>query len=99
MKPVPSSIRVGGKRIRIVVVKDLEDFGQYDHDKAEIRLASRVLAKASDLRETLRHEIMHAAMHISGIAFMDKFEEEAVVRCFDEIFFPAYDSLRTKYNL
>jgi len=99
VKPVPSSIRVGGKRIRIVVVKDLEDFGQYNHDKAEILLASRVTNKASDLRETLRHEIMHAAMHISGISFMEKFEEEAVVRCFEELFFPCWESLRTKYNL
>ena len=99
MKPVPSSVRVGGKRISIVVVKDLEDFGQYDHDKAEIRLASQVLAKASDLRETLRHEIMHAAMHISGISFMEKFEEEAVVRCFEDIFFPCWENLRAKYNL
>lgn len=98
MKPFPSSIRVGGKRIAVVVSKSLENYGEYDHDKAEIRLSSRVLTKSSDLRETLRHEIMHAALAVSGISFMEKFEEEVVVRCFEEIFFPCWDSLKARYN-
>jgi hypothetical protein len=93
VKPFPRSIHIGGKRVRITISKTLEAYGEYHHDKAEIRLASRVLAKASDLRETLRHEMMHAAMSISGIAFMEKFEEESVVRCFEEIFFPSYEKV------
>jgi hypothetical protein len=93
VKPFPSSVHIGGKRVRIVITKNLEAYGEYHHDKAEIRLSSRVLAKASDLRETLRHEMMHAAMSISGIAFMEKFEEESVVRCFEEIFFPCWSKV------
>ena len=90
MKNVPSSIRVGGRKVVITISENLENFGEYNHDKHEIKLSSRVLSKSSLLRETLRHEIMHAAMSISGISYIEKFEEEAVVRCFDEIFFPTW---------
>ena len=93
MQRLPSSVRIGGKRVSIVISKSIENFGEYHHDKAEIVLSSRVLTKASDLRETLRHEMMHAAMSISGISYLEKFEEEAVVRCFEEIFFPAYEKV------
>ena len=75
---------------------DLEEWGSYHHDLGEIWLATRALDKASTLRETLRHEIMHAALNISGVAFMEGFQEEAVVRCFEDIFFPAWHKLLPK---
>lgn len=78
---------------------NMECYGEYHHDKAEIRLSTKAMVKQSDLRETLRHEMMHAAMAISGVAFSERFEEEALVRCFEEIFFPAWDALRIKHNL
>lgn len=43
------------------------------------------------MRVTLRHELMHAALSISGIAYIDRLPEEAIVRCFDNLFFPAYE--------
>jgi hypothetical protein len=32
MKNIPSSVNVGGKRVRIRVVPDMEHWGEYDHD-------------------------------------------------------------------
>jgi hypothetical protein len=61
-KRVPTSVKVGGKRVRVRVILDLESWGEYLHDEAEIHLAPRTLLKASTLRETLRHELMHAAL-------------------------------------
>lgn len=98
MNGIPSSISVGGKRIRIRVIADLEAWGEYHHDKGEILIASRALAKRSTLRETLRHELMHAALSISGVAFSEGFQEEAVIRCFEDIFHPAWDRLHKKLN-
>lgn len=96
MKAIPKMIHVGGKKIRIVIKPDLDEWGSYHHDLAEIWISSRSLDKRSTLRETLRHEIMHASLAISGIAFMERFEEEAIVRCFDDIFFPAWERIQTK---
>ena len=74
----------------------MEEWGHYVHDDGIIRLSSRCLSKASTLRETLRHEMLHAALNISGAAFMDKFDEEVIVRAIDAIFFPAWDAMRKK---
>lgn len=98
MRNLPTSVYVGGKKLRIRIVSDLESWGEYHHDAAEIRISPKALSKASTLRETLRHEIMHAALAISGVSFMETFSEEAVVRCFDEIFFPAYEKLRERID-
>ena len=98
MRPIPASIRIGGKRVRIRVVTDMDAWGEYHHDLAEIRLSNRALSKASIVRETLRHEVMHAAMNIAGISYMEEFSEEAVVRCMDEIFFPCWDKLSAHLN-
>lgn len=98
MRPVPKSVTIGGKRIRIRVVPDMEDWGQYHHDLAEIHISARSTEKLSSLKSTLRHEIMHAALSISGVGFMTEFSEEATVRCFDEIFFPAWDALYVRLN-
>jgi len=71
------------------------EWGHYVHDDGVIRLASRCLSKASTLRETLRRKMLHAALNISGLAFMERFDEEAIVRALD-LFFPAWDSMRKK---
>lgn len=95
-KRIPTSVSVGGKRVRIRVIPELESWGEYHHDEAEIHLAPRTLLKAITLRETLRHELMHAALSISGVGFAESLDQEAVIRCFDEIFFPAWDTLHKK---
>jgi len=93
---LPKSVIVGGQRIRIDVSPSLEDWGQYNHDTKAITVSHRVLEKSSLLRTTLRHELMHAALSISGVSYCTGFQEEAVVRCLEEVFFPSWERLHAK---
>ena len=90
MGEIPKSIRIGGRQIKIIIVEDLEEYGNFHEDTLTIQLKK---ADAETMRVTLRHELMHAALSISGIGYIDRLPEEAIVRCFDNLFFPAYDSL------
>jgi hypothetical protein len=90
----PKQITIGGITISIRVESTMESWGEYHSDDREIVLSSKTLAKASTLRSTLRHEMMHAALDIAGIVYIKQFEEEAIVRCIDNIFHPAWDNMR-----
>jgi hypothetical protein len=35
---------------------------------------------------------MEAALLLSGVGFADRYEQEPIVRCMEEIFFPAWDT-------
>lgn len=94
---VPKSITVGGRRVTIRFRKyDFDDYGEYDYEGYEIRLNRRVIPDAKTLRETLRHELLHAALHVCHLTYADRFEEESVVRCIDETFFPAWERLQSR---
>ena len=81
---------IAGHRIKIQRSSELDDcYGQYSHAKRTIQLAHNLPER--EYLPTLRHEMLHAAFHLSGISFLDSFQEEACVRCIDEIFFPAYE--------
>jgi len=43
--------------------------------------------------ETLRHEMVHAALAVGGVSFSVEYDEEVIVRCLDSLFFPAWDKL------
>ena len=90
---LPKSLRVAGQVVRILQ-EDLSDdglFGYYSHDRKVIILAKDL--KDKQTLATLRHELMEASLCISGVGFCETFEQEAVVRCMDEVFFPAYERL------
>ena len=90
---IPKSLRIAGQRVRICIA-DLSDddvFGYYSHDRKIIFLSEALEEK--ELIDTLRHELMEASLCISGVGFCESFEQEAVVRCMDEVFFPAYEML------
>jgi hypothetical protein len=96
-RKLPRSIKVGGQKFSIVVRNiDPDDYGMMDFDRKEIIISSACLSKASLLRETLRHEVMHAALHISGVAFSEIYDEENIVRAMENIFFPAWTTLHEK---
>lgn len=90
MGDIPKSIRIGGRQVKITIVEDLEEYGNFTEDTLTIQLKK---ADAETMRVTLRHELMHAALSISGIAYIDRLPEEAIVRCFDNLFFPAWEKL------
>lgn len=98
---LPKAVTIGGQKVK-VKVRPFNDyggftFGQYFHDDKLIQLNPDQSEK--DLVETLRHEMMEAALLISGVGFSDNYEQEAVVRCMEEIFFPAWELvLKKKIN-
>jgi hypothetical protein len=97
MKNIPKLVFIGGQRFSIVVA-ELESgtYGHMDFDGKRIVVAPFVTAKRSLLRETLRHEVLHAALHMSGVSFSDKYDEENVVRAIENIFFPSWEPLHKK---
>ena len=93
---VPKTIRVAGQTVRILK-EDLSDdglFGYYSHDRKVIILSKHL--KDQQIMQTLRHELMEASLCISGVGFCETFEQEDVVRCMDEVFFPAWDRLNKR---
>ena len=96
-RKLPASIMIGGIRFAIVCQKiDEGDYGRMIFDERRIVINTICLAKASLLRETLRREILHAALHVSGVSFLERYDEEALVRAMDHIFFPAWDTVKVK---
>lgn len=95
---LPAAVTIAGIRTRIRVVEEIDEVGtegQYRQEIAEI-LISRAAIKKGEAWATLRHEMQHAALRISGVAWSEGFEEEAVVRCMDTIFWPAWDRLQKR---
>ncbi len=90
---LPKTIRVAGQTVKISQ-KNLSDddcYGFYSPDRKIIFVHNKLDYKTA--KETLRHELMEASLCISGVGFCENFEQEAVVRCMEEVFFPAYDRL------
>jgi hypothetical protein len=92
---IPPSISIGGQEVEIVIEKDLAEYGLFCLDDMRITLRS---ADADIMESTLRHEMMHAAFAIGGIAHCKPFEdmEEGAVRCLENIFFPAWERVVAK---
>jgi len=92
---IPKSVKIAGHRIAIKR-QPLDDcFGQYRHDERVILLNTMI--SGEDLIVTLRHEMIEASLLLSGVGWCENYEQEAVVRCMDEVFFPAWE--RTQKRL
>jgi hypothetical protein len=87
---IPRSVTIGGKVVKIRVVEGFEDWGEYDYDAQTITLSARCVA-SKEFIPTLRHEMTHAALWIGGVAFSEGMEEEALLRCLDTVFWPAWE--------
>ena len=97
MKGVPKSIVIGGRKIRIRVLKRLKDaFGTYDHDAGIISISAEAAADPKVLRGTLIHEIIHGALSVGGVAFLEFYQDEAIVRCLEQNLIPALDNLNAR---
>jgi hypothetical protein len=95
----PTEINIGGRTIAIRIDPRLEAWGEYHADDAEIVLSSRTIAKQSTLRETLRHEMLHAALDICGLSHLERYEEEAIVRGIENVFQPAWEKVRKQLTI
>ena len=88
---LPKTISIAGHRVKLEVVPlsgEEPPYGLYFHDKKLIQINSKMRDKA--LLATVRHEMMEASLLLSGVGFLESYEQEAVVRCMEEIFFPAW---------
>ena len=94
---IPSTVKIAGRVIQVIVEDHLEDWGHYDHDDGIIKLSRRA-ADGPEALPTLRHEMVHAALHIGGVAYSESMEEEAVIRCLDGVFWPAWDNVTMEIN-
>ena len=59
---IPKTVTIGGCKIRIQV-KELDELhGQFLYDKKVIELDKALLKDPKELKETLRHEMVEAAL-------------------------------------
>ena len=94
---IPKSVQIGGHKIDVCFA-EIENLGEYHSEFKRIKLNASLVGNDKVLFETLRHEMIHCAFDISGIGFCETFEEEAIVRCMDNVFFPAYEKLVSTIN-
>lgn len=95
---LPKTIRIAGQVVKITKDNLSDDnlFGYYSHDRKTIFLSEDLDKK--EILTTLRHELMEASLCISGVGWCETYEQEAVVRCMDEVFFPAYERLLKRFK-
>ena len=95
---IPKTIRVAGVPVRILRedLSDGETFGYYSHERRVIGIDKSL--SPSVTRATIRHELIHSALSFSGLSSLTNYEEESIVRCMDEIFFPAWESFLRRFK-
>lgn len=89
---LPRSLEVAGQTVAIRI-RDLGDtYGQFWPDEKLIEIDRTHLAENPDQAWlTLRHELMEASLFLSGVGYMEKYDQEPVVRAMEQIFFPVWD--------
>ena len=94
---LPARIKIGGATFNVDVrTFDEGTYGQCFFDERTIVIAPMCLPSKKTLRETMRHEVLHASLAMSGVAFAEKFDEESLVRAMENIFFPCWERLEPK---
>jgi len=83
-------VEIAGNPIVVEFDPALNNFGEWHLDTWTIKIGR--LAETC-FGQTLRHEMVHAALDFGGVAYCERMEIEAVTRCLDHIFFPAWDAL------
>ena len=88
-------VEVAGNPLVVEFDPSLEDFGQWHLETWTIKIGRRA---ESCFWDTLRHEMVHAALDFGGVSYNERMEVEAVVRCLDHLFFPAWDAIPHIYK-
>ena len=86
---------IGGERFKIRI-KRMEPWGEMHFDDREIRISQKAFTDQKILLDTLRHEMLHASLSVSGISWSEAYDEEPIVRAIENIFFPAFDLIKNK---
>lgn len=77
----------------------MEDWGECFMDDKLIKLNKKCLKDPEQHWWTLVHEVTHMIFEMTGIAFMDNNDEEAYVRCVENLVIPwvlKHNGLRKK---
>jgi len=92
---IPSSLPIAGQKIKIRVRDfDGELYGQFHFDKKTIDVDTKVAADKKLFLETMRHEVFEACLLLSGVGWGEVYQAEQVVRCMDELCYPAMKRLK-----
>lgn len=93
---IPKSVTIGGCKIKIQV-KSLDDVhGQFLYDKKIIELNSELLRNPKELKETLRHEMVEAALLLAGVGWGELYDQEPIVRALDNLFWPSWTKIEKR---
>ena len=97
---LPRAIEIAGCRVAIRVSDLVDTYGQFTFDDRLIEI-DRVHLKddPAGALETLRHEMMEAALLLTGVGFMEKYDQEPVVRAMEQAFFPSWERLLAKLGV
>ena len=66
----------------------MEDWGECLIDDKVIKLNKKCLEDSEQHWWTLVHEVTHMILRMSGVAFMEENDEEAYVRCIENLVIP-----------
>jgi hypothetical protein len=83
-----NSIKVLDRKVKIEYIDDAENWGECDSDHLVIRLSKDCLQDETIHYSTLLHEVTHMILRLSGVAFMEQNDEEAYVRCIENLLIP-----------
>tara|TARA_R100001086_G_scaffold240915_1_gene167470 strand:- start:4043 stop:4357 length:315 start_codon:yes stop_codon:yes gene_type:complete len=100
MDNLPKTVTIAGVPVRLVRadLSEEEVFGYWSLDRKTITIHKPLGRKK--LLETIRHEMLHAVLDLSGVSFSEggPFPDEAVVRALESLFFAPWDRLVTRLN-
>ena len=96
LNSVIKSVSIAGYRIPVRVKELGGCYGQYLPDAKVIEIDKETVKDAKLLRETLRHEMVEAALYISGVSYSETYSQEPIVRALDELFWPAWEKVGRK---
>ena len=82
-----SSVNVLNHKIKIVY-EEMEDWGECFMDDKLIKLNKKCLKDPEQHWWTLVHEVTHMIFEMTGLAFMECNDEEAYVRCVENLVIP-----------
>jgi hypothetical protein len=83
-----SYVTVLDHKVKIKYSDDKENWGECDSDKMVITLSTDCLKDPKLHFWTLVHEVTHMILRLSGVAFMEANDEEAYVRCIENLVIP-----------
>jgi hypothetical protein len=94
---LPRFVMVAGVKVAIKTAI-MDDYGQYHSDIRTIAIGQLAFRDTKTLLNTVKHELRHAALDITGLTHLVRYEEEAIVRCLESIFDPAWDKFLAKWQ-